>query len=145
MHIETFTHSLGAGWSIALPSELDSALTLVVVFAAPEYAGTLAALAEIAAAFPASSIVGCSSAGEIHGPLVADGTLVVAVARFEHTALEVASTPIEFAEDSAAAGPVWERASHRRRRSSSLSCATACRLTAQTWSADSQARCRPAR
>ena len=104
MHIQTFTHRLAGGWSVALPSELDSALTLVVVFGAPEYSGAPAALAEIAKAFPTSAIVGCSSAGEIHGPLVADRTLVVAVTRFRHTALKVTSTPIETTADSAAAG-----------------------------------------
>ena len=93
MHIQTFSHRLGQGWSAALPAERDSARTLVVAFGAPGYAEAPQALDELAAAFPKSAIVGCSSAGEIHDHLVADGTLVVAIAQFERTDLAVASTP----------------------------------------------------
>jgi hypothetical protein len=104
MHIETFSHRLGQGWSAALPAARDSARTLVVAFGAPGYADAPQALDELASAFPNSAIVGCSSAGEIHDHLVADGTLVVAIAQFERTELAVASTQIESAADSAAAG-----------------------------------------
>ena len=104
MHIETFTHGLGAGWSVVLPKERDSARTLIVAFGAAGYADAPDALAELARAFPTSAIVGCSSAGEIHDHLVADGTLVVAIAQFEQTDLMVASTRIDSAADSAAAG-----------------------------------------
>lgn len=104
MKIQTLTHGLDAGWSVALPSELDSAGTLVVVFGAPDYVDAPSALAELVAAFPKSAIVGCSSAGEIHGYAVADRTLVVAIARFERTELTVATTPIEKMTDSTLAG-----------------------------------------
>ena len=80
MHIETFSHRLNMGWSAALPAECDSARTLVVAFGAPGYADAPQALHELALAFPKSAIVGCSSGGEIHDHLVADGTLVVAIA-----------------------------------------------------------------
>jgi len=104
MHIETFSHRPSQGWSVSLPAGGDSARTLVVAFGAPEYAEAPQALHELAQAFPTSAIVGCSSAGEIHDHLVTDGTLVVAIARFEQTDLEVASTRIDSAADSAAAG-----------------------------------------
>jgi hypothetical protein len=104
MQIQTLTHGLGAGWSVVLPSELDSERTLLIVFGAAEYAETPKALAELAAAFPRSAIVGCSSAGEIHGYAVSDHTLVVAVVRFERTALAIAAAPISAMTDSAAVG-----------------------------------------
>ncbi len=104
MQIETFTHRLGTGWSGRLPVELDSPRTLVIAFGAPEYADDPMALAELASAFSRSAVVGCSSAGEIHEQSVADGSLVVAAARFERTDLTVASTPIDSAADSAFAG-----------------------------------------
>jgi hypothetical protein len=104
MEIETFTHRLGAGWSGKLPSRLDSGRTLVVAFGAPEYAEHGDALAELAAAFPRSAVVGCSTAGQIHGDAIADGSLVVAVARFSRTDLAVASTAIDSIGDSASAG-----------------------------------------
>ena len=104
MHIETFSHRPGRGWSVALPSARDSEQTLVVAFGAPDYADAPQALDELASAFPKSAMVGCSSAGEIHDHQVSDGTLVVAVAQFERTELAVASTRIESAADSATAG-----------------------------------------
>jgi hypothetical protein len=104
MQIQTFSHGLGAGWSVVLPVERDSSRTLIVAFGAAGYADAPGALAELAAAFPKSAIVGCSSAGEIHDHLIADGTLVVAMAQFERTDLAVASTEIESAADSARAG-----------------------------------------
>ena len=106
MRIDTFTHGLGAGWSVVLPTERDSARTLVVVFGAAGYAEAPAALAELAAAFPLSARVGCSSAGEIHDHLVADGTLVVAIAEFEQTELAVASTKIASAKDIRKPSPI---------------------------------------
>src|SRR6185369_12668758 len=104
MHIQTFSHGLGSGWSVVLPAERDSSRTLIVAFGAAGYADAPEALAELAATFPKSAIVGCSSAGEIHDHLIADGTLVVAIAQFERTDLTVAATGIGSAADSAAAG-----------------------------------------
>jgi hypothetical protein len=104
MQIETLTHRLGAGWSQPLPAHLDSPRTLVVTFGAAAYASTPEALGELATAFPNSTRAGCSSAGEILGDSVADDSLVVAVVRFERTALAIAKTPIAAMGDSAAAG-----------------------------------------
>ncbi len=104
MRIRTVSHGLDAGWSAALPTDLDSAGTLVIAFGSPEYALAPAALGELVHAFPKSTIVGCSSAGEIHGDAVTDRTLVVAVARFERTDLAIATTPIATMADSALAG-----------------------------------------
>jgi hypothetical protein len=104
MRIRTVAHGLDAGWSAALPTELDSARTLVIAFGAPEYMNASTALAELVRAFPKSSIVGCSSAGEIHGYTVTDRTLAVAIARFERTELAIASTAVATAADSALAG-----------------------------------------
>ncbi len=104
MQIHTFTHSLDAGWSCALPAEFDSPRTLLIAFGAVEYADAPAALAELAATFPRSALVGCSSAGEICGQMVTDGTLVVGIVRFERTALAVSTTPIAAMADSSAAG-----------------------------------------
>ncbi len=104
MQIETFSHQRGQGWSKALPAHLDSAKTLVLAFAAPAYADRPEEFAELAAAFPTSHIVGCSSAGEIHSHFVADDTLVVAVTRFAQTQVATAAYPIAAMSDSFAAG-----------------------------------------
>jgi hypothetical protein len=104
MDIKTLTHREGAGWSCALPTELDGPNTLVIVFGAASYIDSPAALTELMAAFPCSKVIGCSSAGEIHADLVADDTLVVGVARFEHTTVAYATAPIAVMGDSAQAG-----------------------------------------
>ena len=88
-----------------MPHELDGQQTLVLGFGASQAGpGALGAWAELAAAFPRSVRTGCSSAGEIHQQQVHDDSLSVVVARFEHTQLKRACTPIEGPADSLAAG-----------------------------------------
>lgn len=104
MQQQTLTHRASRGWSAPLPVALDGAQTLVLVFAAPETASDPAPFAELAAAFPRSVMIGCSTSGEIAGPQVHDASLSVAVARFEHTRLRRALTRIDSAADSFGAG-----------------------------------------
>jgi len=56
-----------------------------MAYGAAELGDARAALAEVVKAYPASTVVGCSTAGEIAGDAVSDGSLVVAVARFAGT------------------------------------------------------------
>ena len=92
-------------WSAPLPIHLDSAQTLVLAFAAPEYdARDPRPLADLAAAFPQALLIGCSTSGEIAGAQVHDASVSVAISRFGHTTLRRAITPIHEARDSAAAG-----------------------------------------
>jgi hypothetical protein len=56
--------------------------------------------AALAQAFPHSVITGCSTAGEISGARIDDGTLCVAVVRFAHTRLRQVNAPIEDASAS---------------------------------------------
>jgi hypothetical protein len=50
---------------------------------------------ELAAAFPTSSLVGCSTAGEIMADTLADDSLAVAVLRFDSTRINVVNRPVE--------------------------------------------------
>ena len=77
----------GKGWSAPLPAELDSPRTLVVAFGASDYLDDPGALRELIRAFPRAQRIGCSTAGEIDGTRVQDGTLTVAIARFAATDL----------------------------------------------------------
>jgi hypothetical protein len=95
---------LGDRWTAPLPRWLDSSNTLVLAFGAPERKASSAALRELADTFPQSVVMGCSTSGEIDGVQVHDGSISVAIARFDHTQLRRASTPIAFADDSYAAG-----------------------------------------
>ena len=104
MRVETVNCTASGGWSRPLPAELDSAQTLVLAFAAPEFGQQPAPFGELAAAFPQSLLVGCSTAGEIAGTQVNDASVSVAIARFEHTSLRRAFTPVADAADSYGAG-----------------------------------------
>jgi hypothetical protein len=102
MDVVTLRHRAG-GWSQPLPG-LDSESTLVVAFAAPTSDRDDAALAELAAAFPTSVVIGCSTAGEIDQTQVHDDSIVVAVVRFAGTRIRGARAELASAEDSFAAG-----------------------------------------
>lgn len=104
MLLRTLTHSHPDGWLAPLPSELDSPETLVLAFAASAYAHHPAALEELAADFPQSVLVGCSTSGEIAGENVFDASISVAVARFSQTRLRRALTEVAGPADSRAAG-----------------------------------------
>jgi hypothetical protein len=113
MDISTFTYHPERRWSVAEFPRLDSVQTLVLVFAAPEYIEHPAPLEDLALAFPNSCVIGCSTAGEIAGDRVQDESISVAVARFDHSHLAVASTQIS-EPDSRAAGERLARQFDRR-------------------------------
>jgi hypothetical protein len=93
----------GKSWSESLPA-WDSERTLVLVFGAPEFVDSQAGLDTLSKTYPKAQIAGCSSAGEIYGTKVVDGSLAVAVAKFDHTNLGTAYAKVEVAADSFAAG-----------------------------------------
>lgn len=98
------TYRTGRGWDASLPAAMDGPQTLVLVFAASEFAGNSEPFVELAATFPQSVLVGCSTAGEIAGTQVHDASISVAVTRFEHTRLRRVMTAIDNAGDSFDAG-----------------------------------------
>ena len=65
----------------------DGDRTLVMAFGGSGLLDDPGAVRELAAAYPGSCVIGCSTAGEIHADTVSDDTLTVAVARFSHTRL----------------------------------------------------------
>ncbi|WP_437733618.1 FIST N-terminal domain-containing protein [Sorangium sp. So ce1335] len=110
MRLETFSFSRETGrWSVRALPALDSDRTLVLAFGAPEFLDDPGAIRELRRAYPRSHMVGCSSAGEIAGTSVCDGTLSVAVARFERTTLATAQVEVSSASDSFAAGQALAR------------------------------------
>ena len=104
MKLSTFSFKPDSGWSISEFPNLDSKKTLVLVFASPEYMDQPAALAELVKAYPKSRLIGCSTAGEIVGPVVNDASLSVAVLQFERSTLAAVSAEIKDADDSLSAG-----------------------------------------
>jgi hypothetical protein len=91
VRLDTILYQVGRGWSTPLPTGLDSERTLVLAFGASSLADSPEPLRELRAAFPRSTMLGCSTAGEIHGTRLHDGGVVVAVAKFEEVTLRIAS------------------------------------------------------
>ena len=60
MKLATFSFATASGWSVDQLPALDSDNTLVVIFGAPELNGIEQPLRELVAAFPRSSVIGCS-------------------------------------------------------------------------------------
>jgi len=104
MKVSTFSHHFARGWSLETFPDLDSEQTLVVAFAAPEYFDAPSPLAELSEAYPASTLIGCSTAGEIAGRRVQDDSISVAVLGLEHSRVAAAATRVEHRDDSFAAG-----------------------------------------
>jgi hypothetical protein len=90
----------GGRWSQAFPA-LDSPNTLVLAFCSP--AADPAALAALAAAFPTSAVIGCSTSGEIDQTRVIDESITVAVARFAATQVRLAHASLDNETSEAAA------------------------------------------
>lgn len=109
MIVNTCFYDICTGWATALRGELDSPSTLVLAFGAAEFLDDASALTALRETFPAATIVGCSTAGEIHGGRITDRSLSVAVVRFEGTAIAYAEAPVASAADSHAAGEAIAR------------------------------------
>lgn len=90
-------------WDQPLP-DLDSPTTLVLAFGAPGRAAPSPPLNDLVAAYPQSAVVGCSTAGEIHGTTIRDDSVSVAVVRFDKTRVRTASASVAGAQDSQLAG-----------------------------------------
>jgi len=104
MKLSTFCFDLKTRWSVKRLPALDSAQTLLFVFASPETADQGDMLAELAKTYPHSTIIGCTTAGEIAGASLQDTSASVAVLKFERSHFKAASCRISGPEDSFAAG-----------------------------------------
>ena len=104
MELETFSYSAASGWSNPPCTSLDSDRTLVLVFGASSYRNHPAPIEALIESFPRSTVVGCSTSGEILGDEVHDESLSVAVVRFADTNLRVTCTEVTEATESESAG-----------------------------------------
>jgi len=107
--LSTFSFDSDRGWSVESFPALDSPQTLVIVFGGAEFLGAPERLTELVSAYPSSVVVGCSSAGEIHGAHISDDSLSVAVVRFERGTLRQARTEVASGGSSRSAGAVLGR------------------------------------
>lgn len=101
MRLDRFSYR-GDQWS-AFPDS-DSERTLVLLFADPSFGHCQDVWAPVRSHFRHSVLLGCSTAGNIAGDELLDGSVEAIAVRFEHTALISASAPVSTRESSFAAG-----------------------------------------
>lgn len=104
MQLETLSWSMDTGWSAAIPSHLDSESTFVLAFGDPAIGDDPIPIRELRAALPNARLLGCSTAGQIHGDELTDRTLVVSVAQFERTRVDATTASVTGPAESFAAG-----------------------------------------
>jgi len=104
MQTTQFQFTADSAWSSSLPCSLDGPQTLVLAFGPRSLIAQPGALHQLAAAFPSSVLMGCSSAGAISSSEVNDSSVSVVLARFDHTPLQRVSTPLKGIHDSFDAG-----------------------------------------
>jgi hypothetical protein len=106
MKVATFQYGKESGWSVADFPNMDSQRTLVVVFGSSEYYDHPEEIQKLLSAYPQAHAIGCSTAGEIHGTTVSDGSISVAVCQFAGTQLRSATAPVGGSSDSHSAGRI---------------------------------------
>jgi hypothetical protein len=104
MHVTTTCIKPGNSWAPTALSQLDSPETLLVLFGASSLIDTPDRIRQVLDAFPQSHVIGCSTAGEIHGAEISDDSLVVAAVRFDKTPILTAHATVQTPRDSYAAG-----------------------------------------
>jgi hypothetical protein len=109
MDILTTSHDPAHGWRDPLPAHLDSDQTIALVFGASAYAQRPEVFADVMRALPRSHVLGCSTAGEILGRLVSDGSLIVSVVRFADTTVRMVSVSVVTPGDSLRPAPALVR------------------------------------
>ena len=105
MHTDSLSYDLKSRrWSQDSFPASDSPRTLILAFGSPEFVDHPRVLADLARQYPRSLMIGCSTAGEIHGAAVRDNSLAVTVSRFDKTDLQLASIDVTSIADSYSAG-----------------------------------------
>ncbi len=104
MHVEQTSVSALTGWTPCHPAQLETDADLVLIFGSNDMLKEKAYLPEIRGAFPRATILGCSTAGEIHNGQVSDDSITVTAVRFQHSRVRGAQTTIDSPQDSYRAG-----------------------------------------
>ena len=104
MKTEQMHWQAGSGWRPSSPGRGSIDPQLVLVFGSPTLLQDRARLDELERAYPAATVFGCSTAGEICDTRVADDSLVVTAVHFDHTRVEAAELTIDGPEHSLEVG-----------------------------------------
>ena len=100
MKLEQKRWAEGAGWTPGRNSEMGAAAQMVLIFGSVMRLKDRDCLNEVRCMYPHAHLIGCSTAGEICGARVFDGTLVVTAVHFEHTQVRGAKAKIDGMENS---------------------------------------------
>lgn len=103
MQIETNLYKDGK-WQNELNAKLDSENTLIVAFSTSHFQEIENGFRELSKTFPNALITGCSTTGEIYQDKIFDGTLAIAIAKFEKTQIIAHYAQVESIESSYDAG-----------------------------------------
>ena len=109
MDIQTIRWDTRHGWSSPLPADHPDAL--VLVFADPavlDHPGR--PLEDILRRFKRAAVIGCSTTGQVAGDAVSDDSIVVTIARFVRTQLNVVSVDVAHCGGARRAGRTLGRA-----------------------------------
>ncbi len=104
MDVTTHCIKADSSWSPSTLARLDSTETLLVLFGSSGLIDTPDRIQQVLDACPQSHVIGCSTAGEIHGSEISDGSLVVAAVKFEKTTVRTAVAIVRDPQDSYSAG-----------------------------------------
>jgi hypothetical protein len=97
------------GWQSQPTNDFKEKAQLVLVFGSRSALENREAFNSIASFYPAASLAGCSTSGEIQGAEVLDDSLVVTAIKFDHTRVQLVKTHIEKPEYSLQAGETLSR------------------------------------
>ena len=104
MKIEQRQWRTGEGWTLAGKEVLSGKADLVLAFGGTGALDDDDALDALRVKYPDAHLVGCSTAGEILGTHVADGTIAATAIRFDHTQVRTAEVTIHQPQESRNAG-----------------------------------------
>jgi hypothetical protein len=93
-----------AGWTTTRNGTAMPPAQLVLLFGAREALADPATVAVVRNAHPHARLLGCSTAGEICGTTVSDGTVVATAIHFEHTKIRTVHRPLSTPLNCAAVG-----------------------------------------
>jgi hypothetical protein len=95
MRKEQCQWSSPAGWTPKPPGALGSSAQLLLVFGDAATATGADCLESLGNLYPNAQLFGCSSAGEIQGTTLSDGTLVTTAIAFDHTRVAAGRAPVQ--------------------------------------------------
>jgi hypothetical protein len=107
---EQIKWSIASGWSSDPAHSLGAGAQLVLVFGDTPLLGDPKLGGAIKEFYPDAQVLGCSTAGEICGTRVFDGSLVATAIQFDHTQVRGARVSLGDCADSFQAGDALARA-----------------------------------